>query len=121
MFLQLWNLQEPWVKLCFFWLFIIVCPFLPPVCPPAGSCFCYPKSLNFCVAEIHTKKSVTDIFFPPPVNVVQGRARSEMTLFLKECTFFAMGKKSCLVLLESPVHRLSGTAQSEAVVSNPAR
>lgn len=28
------------------------------------------------------------------MNVVQGRARNEMTLFLKECTFFARGKKA---------------------------
>lgn len=28
------------------------------------------------------------------MNVVEGRARSEVTLFLKECTYFAIGKKA---------------------------
>lgn len=49
--------------------------------------------MNFCVAEI-LKKSVADFFFFFTVNVIQGRARSEMTLFLKEFTFFAIGKKA---------------------------
>lgn len=56
---------------------------------PAGSCFCYSRSLNFCIAS--------------------------------KRMHFRCNREESLVLMESPVHRLSGTALSEAVISNPAR
>ena len=67
MFLQAWNLQGPWVKLCFTWFFITACPLLPRICP-SWNCFCYPKSRNFCVAEMlgEKKKKVTEVVPPPP-------------------------------------------------------
>lgn len=114
-FLQLWNLL--WVKLCFIWLFIIACPLLPPICPSWKLLLLSQMSEFVCCRNKIKKKVSLRFFFPPPVNVVQGRARSEMTLFLKECTFSAIGRKA-LSCWRVPCVRLAGTAQSEAVVSN---
>lgn len=53
---------------------------------PAGSCFSYAKSLNVLVADIFFVLSVIESSFTSSVNVVQGRLRSKITLFIEECT-----------------------------------
>lgn len=82
-FLQSWNLQEPWVKLCFFWLFVTASPLLPPVCPSWKLLLLC--QISECFADTFFKMCRWEFLFSS-VNGVKGRVRSKITLFIEECS-----------------------------------
>lgn len=116
-FLQSWNLQEPWIKLCFIWLFITACP-LPPVCPSWKLLLLCQISECSCCRYIFLEVSLRVLFFLLQMGCREGLG-AKLRCLLRNALL--CNREEILVLLESPVWRLSGAVLSEAVVSNPAR